>query len=245
MKPVRMPPSKLLTSLVPVAPLAMTAWALACGGSQPPPQCTVGRGGNAVRYTLVEGSGACAQKTGEIVGAQSYRVPGSGNPPTLSLQPNTLLSLKGQDPDTSHLTWSTGTYTTDYPEADSFCTVPSTSEARQVVGSSGTDVRYVWNNVRIYDSTAIPGTQWTADLTYSEGSCVAKYKAVGLFPAISCAVLSGGKPQTDPNTGKLVVNPALCKSRVLGLSIDPHFPVTCDDNSGLCVLAGDPPQATP
>lgn len=226
------------------ASLATFALAVACAGGEPPPQCTVGRGGNAVRYTLVQGTGACANLKGEVVGAQSYRVPGSGQPPTLALQPHALVAFQGQDPDTSHLTYSSGAYTTDYPEQDDFCTVPTTSEARQSVPASGSaaarDLRYTWSNVRIYDTTEIPGTQWTADLTYSEGACTATYKAVGLFPAISCAVTQGGKPVVDAN-GKLVTDPALCASRFLGLSIDPHFPVTCDGDTGLCVLDGLPP----
>lgn len=226
-------------------PLATAAalWVAACAGSEPPPQCTIGRGGHAVRYTLVEGTGACAQKKGEIVGAQSYRVPG-GQPPTLALQPHALEVLSGQDPDTTHSTSSSGQYRTDYPEPDHYCTVETTSEARQSVPASGTtpaqDLRYQWSNVRIYDTSEIPGTQWTADLTYSEADCTAKYRAVGLFPAISCQVTQGGKPQVDAN-GKPVTNADLCKSRFLGLSIDPHFPVVCEPDTALCVLDGEPP----
>jgi hypothetical protein len=236
----------LRATIVSAVPLALAAWALACGG-QPPPQCTIGRGGHAVRYSLKEGTGPCSTKKGEIVGAQSYRVPNSGQLPTLALQPNALLALQGRDPDTTHLTYSSGSFTSDYPEQN-LCVVPSTSEARQSAPASGStpaqDLRYQWSNVTIYDSTAIPGTQWTADLTYTENGCTATYRAVGVFPAVSCTVTSGGQPVRDAS-GNLVTNAALCKSRVLGLSIDPHYPIRCDGDTGLCVLDGEPPALTP
>lgn len=199
----------------------------ACGVTQPKPQCTIGRGGHAVRYTLKTGAGPCASKSGEIVGAQAYRNPESGELPALALQPNTLAALTEQDPDPAHTLYSVGTFTTDTPGPDSFCEVSTLTEARQVVAAR--DISYRWSNVRIYDSAPIPGTQWTAELTYTENGCTATYEAVGVFPAISC-VSQGGS--TDVN---------LCKSRYLGLSLDPSYPVRCDEASGLCVLDGVPP----
>lgn len=213
---------------------ALVALAAACGGGQPKPQCTIGRGGHAVRYTLKTGIGACASKAGEIVGAQAYRITDPthadyGKPPKLALRPHTLAVLEGQDTDTTHSTSSLGSFTSDLPGDDSWCQVPSmTTDARQVT-PGGADITYKWRNVRIYDSAPIPGTQWMAELEYTENGCTATYEAVGVFPAISCATSTGG---TDV---------ALCKNRFLGLSLDPAYLVTCDTVSKLCMLEGNPP----
>ena len=203
----------------------------ACNVAQPKPQCAIAHGGHAVRYTLKTGTGPCASKVGEVVGAQSYRVPEPGRLPTLALKSHTLTVLEGQDP--AHSTYSMGTFTTELPGPDSFCEVPTMTEARQVVAASGTDISYQWSNVRIYDSAPIPGTQWTADLTYTESNCTATYEAVGVFPAISCVATS--------NNGTPVLDVALCKALYPGLSLDPAYPVRCDEASGLCVLDGTPP----
>jgi len=201
----------------------------ACAVEQPKPQCTIGRGGHAVRYTLKTGTGACASKVGEIVGAQAYRVPESNQPPSLALQPAALVSIDSQDTDTTRSPYSTGAFSTDLPSADYWCEVPQLAEARQAVPTTGPDISYRWSNVRIYNSSPIPGTQWTADLTFTENGCTATYEAVGVFPAIRC--LQGGTPNVE-----------LCKARFLGLSLDPAYPVVCDAASGLCMLDGKPPQ---
>lgn len=221
-------------------PLGCAAWLSACGGEQPPPQCTVGRGDHAVRYTLKSGTGACALKKAEVVGAQVFRVPGSGVPPTLELKPAPLAALAGKDPDTTHSAVSAGAFTSEYPGDERVCSVPELSEARQVVTPEpGTtvDLRYVWSNLRIQDQAAIPGTQWVADLTYSEGDCTATYEAVGVFPAIKC--------ERKDADGKTVRDPSVCKAPRGGLSLDPAYAITCEETTNLCVLDGQPPALVP
>lgn len=221
-----------------MALLGCAAWLGACGAEQPAPQCTVGRGDHAVRYTLKTGTGSCAQKKAEIVGAQAFRVPGSGVPPTLVLKPAPLAALEGKDP--AHSVTASGDFTTEYPGQDGVCEVPSMSEARQVVSPEpGTtvDLRYQWSHLRIQDQAAIPGTQWTAELTYSEGDCTATYEAVGVFPAIKC--------ETKGADGKPVRDPRICKQPQPGLSLDPAFPVVCEESTNLCVLEGQPPVLVP
>ncbi|ATB29165.1 hypothetical protein [Melittangium boletus] len=210
-------------------PLGCAAILAACGAEQPAPQCTVGRGDHAVRYTLKSGSGVCAQKTVEIVGAQAFRTPGSGIPPTLALKPAFL--LVGSEPETSAT--SSGDFTTEYP-VDNLCEVPGMSEARQT--RAGAALSYLWSNLRIQGRAAIPGTQWVADLRYTEGDCTATYEAVGVFPAIKCE---------RQENGVIVRDPAICKQARAGSSLDPAFPIVCEESANLCVLDGQPPALVP
>jgi hypothetical protein len=224
---------KTLRAFAWIVSLGSTALLGACDYEQPLPQCTVGRGEHAVRYSLVSGSGACANKTAEIVGAQIFRTPGSGIPPTLVFRPAPLAANGDKDPENSIT--ASGDFTTEYPGDDEVCEAPSFSEARQLVAqANGTtvDMRYQWSNVRVQGSAAIPGTQWSADLVYTEGECTATYRAVGMFPALKCERTVNGKVERDPT---------ICKQPRPGLSIDPAFPTTCDVSTNLCVLGGEPP----
>ena len=87
--------------------------------------------------------------------------------------------------------------------------------------------------MRVQGSAAIPGTQWTADLTYTENDCTATYVAVGMFPALKCEKHRGRQDGARP--GRLPAPQP-------GLSIDPAFPTTCDESTNLCVLKGEPPS---
>jgi hypothetical protein len=206
----------------------------ACNAEQPLPQCTIGRGEHAVRYVLVRGTGACATKQAEKIGAQIFRTPGSGLPPTLTFRPGPLAANEGKD--TANPVNASGDYTTEYPSEEELCVVPGMSEARQrIAQADGTtkDIRYEFSNVRVQGSSAIPGTQWIADLTYTENDCTAQYMAVGMFPALRCERTVNGQVQRDP---------AICQQPRPGLSIDPAFPTTCDESTNLCVLKGEPPS---
>jgi hypothetical protein len=211
-----------------VALVVGAAGLTACAVDQPLPQCTVGRGAHAVRYEPQSGTGACATKVAENVGAQSFRrLEPAGTPPLLALRPASLAITGAVD----EAITSEGSFTAEYPsEEDAACSVPSLDEASQVVG--GVERRYRWSNVKLYNTAAIPGTQWTATLEYSEGDCSATFKAVGLFPSISCRV-----------NGEIVASE--CNRPRPGLSLDPAFPVRCDTDSGLCVLDGEPPAIKP
>jgi hypothetical protein len=103
------------------------------------------------------------------------------------------------------------------------------------------DLRYQWINLRIESQAAIPGTQWTAELTYVEGDCTATYSAVGVFPAIKC------EKQVKDADGKTVTvrDPEVCKQPRAGSSLDPAFPIYCEESTNLCVLEGQPPALLP
>ncbi|HZH76034.1 MAG TPA: hypothetical protein VEY88_08375 [Archangium sp.] len=235
---------KTYRALAWILPLGSAAWLSACGGEQAPPQCVVGRGDHAVRYTLKTGTGKCSQKKAEVVGAQAFRVPGSGLPPTVSLKPAPLAAYEGRDPANSVL--ASGDFTTEYPGEDNTCVVPQLSEARQTFqpdNATTVDVSYRFSNLRIQAQAAIPGTQWVADLSYSDGDCTATYEAVGVFPAIKCE-----KEVQDPNdpTKKVKVPDAsLCKQPRAGLSLDPAYAIVCEETTRLCVLDGLPPARVP
>ncbi|WP_309888059.1 hypothetical protein [Archangium sp.] len=229
-----------------ILPLGSAVWLSACGGEQAPPQCVVGRGDHAVRYTLKTGTGTCAQKKAEIIGAQAFRVPGSGIPPTVSLKPAPLAALEGRDPANSVL--ASGDFTTEYPEENT-CVVRQLSEARQVFqpdNATTVDLSYRFSNLRIQAQAAIPGTQWVADLSYSEGDCMATYEAVGVFPAIKCErqVQDPAFPN-DPTKKVTVRDPNVCKQPRAGLSLDPAYAIVCEETTNLCVLDGLPPARVP
>jgi hypothetical protein len=215
---------RILAWMLPLGGVALLA---ACGAEQPPPQCTVGRGDHAVRYTLKTGSGVCAQKKAEIVGAQAFRIPGAGKPPTLALKPAFLLA--GSEPAAS--VTSSGDFTTEYP-VEHECVVPSLSEARQTT-SAGTALSYTWSDLHIQGESAIPGTQWVGALRYTEGDCTATYEAVGVFPAIRCVKPDGTR------------DPSICKQPRSDASLDPAFSIVCEESANLCVLAGQPPALEP
>jgi hypothetical protein len=226
---------KTLRALAGLLTLGGAALLGACDQEQPLPQCTIGRGEHAVRYTLLSGSGPCATKRAERVGAQIFREPGSGIPPVLAFKPTPLAVNEGKDPNTANSVTALGSFTTEYPSDGELCEAPGFSEARQVVAQtdgSTLDLRYQWSNVRVQGSAAIPGTQWTAELTYMENDCTATYMAVGMFPAIKCERTVNGKVERDP---------AICQQPRPGLSIDPAFPTFCEETTNLCVLKGEPP----
>lgn len=210
--------------------LAGVAGLIACDG-QPDPQCTVGRGEHAVRYTLKAktGTGTCDQKKAEIVGAQAFRLPGSrpgtSEPPTVYFNAASLVTSNPSGPPSN--VSASGAFLAVYPSEDHVCTVPSMSRAALTVG--GVERGYQWSNVRVQSQAAIPGTQWVADVTYSEGDCSATYEAVGVFPAIRCVNAQGAR------------DPEVCKVVRQGASLDPAFPIDCEETTNLCVLRGLPP----
>ena len=211
--------------------LGCAALLSSCDLEQPLPQCTIGRGEHAVRYTLVRGTGPCATKSVEKIGAQIFRRPGSGDPPTLAFKPSPLAANEGKD--TANPVTAEGDFTTEYPSEEELCVVPAMAEARQritLAGGAVKDIRYQFGNVRVQGSAAIPGTQWVADLVYTEDDCTAEYVAVGMFPALTCL---------RPGVGR---DPTYCQTPRPGLSIDPAFPTTCDEATNLCVLKGEPPS---
>ena len=86
---------------------------------------------------------------------------------------------------------------------------------------------YVWDNAKFLVTADAQGTQFSADLTFTQDSCTAKYHVVGVYPAVPC-LDDMGKPDES-----------VCESDVNG--INPDFPTTCSKTFGYCVLKGELP----
>lgn len=234
---------------------------LGCGTEQQDPQCVVARavsdgstGSFAATYSLKEGqdpSRACAQLKPEPVGLQKYFSQDPAAPDTVGVRSARMGSLlkanasrlSTEAPSDAN---SVGALTTDAPGADNFCEVPSLSPARlkAEATSTGTEpqealsVAYEWSNLRIYNTPQIPGTQFIADLKYTENDCTAEYKVRGIWPVVKCQ-----------NSKTKLADDTLCDprpdfeaGRLRGSGINPLFPVKCDPDVKICVLTGEVPS---
>jgi hypothetical protein len=235
----------------------LALFALSC--DQPPADCTTGHGGFATTYTLVskQGTGACDRLTGDIIGLEKYNPSQASDPKKQDL---TKAKLRIRPEDLSELAASTeedlievqaldsvGDFVAATPNEQNLCVVPSMTPASVSVslgpGLPATDRTYSWTNVRVYVTTAYPGTQMAADLVYSEGDCSATYKVLGLWPAVGCGV------DADENGVEEDIDPTLCDpfadpaaGRPTGSGINPDFKdrVECHPDLHLCVLRAPP-----
>ncbi|WP_437321920.1 hypothetical protein [Sorangium sp. So ce385] len=91
-----------------------------------------------------------------------------------------------------------------------------------------------WSNVRVYVTSGNLGNQFEGEVRYSEESCSARYKVVGLWPMISCEIHDPNPIPGCPGipTGKY--EPAICQDPLSGIS--PDLKARCDTNVGMCVL---------
>ena len=225
----------------------------ACGAQRQEPQCVVARavsdgstGSFAATYSLKPGEDparACAQLKSEPVGLQKY-LGEEGDKDSVALRTarvgNLLKNAKVQvDASAANQPNSVGTMETDAPGPDNFCEVPALNPTRLVTLASSEggalDLTYEWSGLRIYNTPSIPGTQFIADLRYTENGCTAQYTVRGIWPVVSCATNkqpdeSKCDPYADPPT------------RLRGSGINPSFPVKCDPFALICVLTGEVPS---
>lgn len=225
----------------------------ACGTYQQDPQCVVAKGTFATVYTLKEGqdaSQACAQLQPERVGLEKYFSEDPSAPDTVTMRPQKIggeLAHKDTliDPDAPNQPNSVGELTTDAPrEEDNFCEVPTLTTARLEsryggVSKAPVSLTYAWSNLRIYNTPEIPGTQFTAELRYTESGCTAEYTVKGIWPVVGCA--TSGKP----DDAKCDPKPDPSVGRYRGSGINPTFPVKCDPVALICVLTGEVPSDKP
>ncbi|QRN95367.1 hypothetical protein JRI60_40865 [Archangium violaceum] len=224
----------------------------ACGAYQQDPQCVVAKGSFITVYTPKPGqdtSQACAQLKPAVVGLEKYFSEDPSARDTVAIRTQRMgdeLAHKDTqvDPDAPRQPNSVGELTTDAPGSDNFCEVPSLGTARLESRYSGISkaplsLVYEWSNLRIYNTPGIPGTQFTAELRYTENGCTADYTVKGIWPVVSCA--TNGQPdetKCDPKP-----NPAAGRNR--GSGINPVFPVKCDPDVKICVLTGEVPSDKP
>lgn len=230
----------------------------ACGAYQQDPQCVVAKGAFATVYTLKPGqdaSLACAQLAPQVVGLEKYFGQDSSDPDTVAMRSKVVGDLLVNtaddyqvDPDAPNQPNSVGVLTTDAPGPDNFCEVPALNATRLVVrslsGGAGKSLTYGWSNLRVYNTAEIPGTQFTADLHYTENDCTAEYTVKGIWPVVSCSkeITVDGKKQKVPDEVKCDPRPDPAAGRHRGSGINPIFPVKCDPVALICVLTGEVPS---
>jgi hypothetical protein len=134
-----------------------------------------------------------------------------------------------------------GSFTDGFPDDDTFCmaedfsevrvslpdiaeipddlTTPDTDESQRA--QPAVNIGYRWSNARFVVSADAQGTQFEADLEYRRDDCTAKYRVVGLYPAVAC---ESDEQCDDPRNG-----------------INPDFAVRCNIALQLCVLDAELP----
>lgn len=256
---VRMRTTQLGTALVTML------LATACSVEQPKTRCVSAKGPFSLKYTMIEGTGACAELKGETAGVNSYwRVDGDvlsvtrGPVAIRTDEIGNLLEKYGQDAE-SRTVAALGGFATDDPGPDNFCDVTMSSAAvvkleavpSMPAGDAGVtdplpavDLTQEWSNVRFYVTAAQPGTMFTGRLKYSKTvgaeACTATYDVVGLWPAVGCEGEEPGQDGKPQPSGKPA--PDLCdpcadpaKGRSLGSGISPTLDISCDAETLTCV----------
>jgi hypothetical protein len=220
-------------------------------------------GSFAATYTLKEGQDAtraCAKLTSEQVGMQKFYSGDTDANGTIGVRSRRMGELPATlklrtDPAPLYEPSSVGELATEFPGADNFCDVPQLTPARLQApalpaglpdggtlpgggppAQAARDITYEWSNLRVYNTPEIPGTQFIAELRYTENGCTAEYTVRGIWPVVNCA--TGTKaddtkcdPYPDPAAGRL-----------RGSGINPIFPVKCDPVAKICVLTGEVPS---
>lgn len=260
---------------------------------QPEPRCNVAHGSFWAKYTLVEGdSGACSMLTGEQLDVQSYYAPRSATDKrpdfekvSIAIQPMTITAALGnaagiEEPNADDKAYSMGLIGTARPGSDGFCRADKLSVARlrlpavaehpvdectTAPEAPAYDIKYEFSRVRVYYTPSAIGTQFEADLTYTQDDCVAKYRVAAVFPMVSCAAtpaVDAGMPAADAGAvdagevdasaadGGVVCPPppppgpdpspddSLCENA----GINPDFALSCDPATMMCVLAKAAPS---
>jgi hypothetical protein len=163
-----------------------------------------------------------------------------------------MADLNGADDE--HPPYAFGKFKTLSPGSDNFCAVTLDQPAEQnfagiteidlLTGDPKADammkplapqdvnVKYAWNDFKLYVTPAAPGTQFSGDLTYTQSvgadSCTVTYHAVGMWPAVDCGVYNdytGDADDTDPDS--CLPDADTEAGRPVGSGINPDFPVEC------------------
>lgn len=203
---------------------------------------------------------------GDIIGMEFYHPPtadGTSYDPsktTIAIQSDSLgneVANRGLDTAAGHFPFAQGAFTASQPDDKDFCTVPTfTSAAQQdfaaIPGTGGTggdgsgpgdppvpadSVKLEWSNLQVYVTAAAQGTQFSADLKYTENGCELQYSVIGMWPAIGCGGTDDmGNPNGMPDDR--LCNPCANPDAgfAFGSGISPDFPIICDPNLLLCVL---------
>jgi hypothetical protein len=228
----------------------------ACYTEEPEAQCAVARavsdgsiGSFATTFTLKaeepHPDRPCTQLKPEPVGLQKYFSRDGDGPNTVAIRTDRMGLLAEEyeervSSESAGSPYAVGALASESPGEDNFCDVPELSVSRLDVAATtelpAESFVYEWSNLRIYNTPEIPGTQFVADLRYTENGCTAEYAVKGIWPVVRCA--TGGKP----NEALCDPYPAPEKGRLRGSGINPLFPVKCDPVALICVLTGEVPS---
>jgi hypothetical protein len=245
-----------------VGAVALAAVLGACNTEDPERQCAVARavsdgstGSFAATYTLKEGTAQpdrpCTQLKPEPVGLQKYFSQDPSAPDTVAIRTDRMGRLRTQYASqlgaaTAGEPYAVGPLASETPGADNFCDVPELAPARLEVPATPSlpaqSFSYEWSGLRVYNTPEIPGTQFIADLRYTENGCTAEYTVKGIWPVVGCGtVFKAGEP-AKPDETKCDPYPDFNVGRLRGSGINPIFPVKCDPVALICVLTGEVPS---
>jgi hypothetical protein len=207
-----------------------------CSVEQPKTRCTTAKGAFTLKYTKVEGTGACGEIKGETAGVNSYwrpegdRFSVTKGPVAIKInEVGSLLTEYGQSADSKSVV-ALGAFKTEDPDENGFCEVEMAQPANLKLaavppmpkpGDAGgmtdplpaVDLTVKWSNVKFYVTAAQPGTMFTGRIEYAktvEGQppCSAIYDVVGLWPEVHCEGESPGQDGKPAPNGK--PEPILC-----------------------------------
>jgi hypothetical protein len=237
------------------ASITLAAYIGACGVAQPKPGCPIASGPFAAKYTKVSGTGGCSELPGEMIGFEQYTVPGAKET-KIAVRPYGLGArfiddTNGEQPqvptgDEKGVNLNAIGKFPQVPGADDFCVASDLSVAKAdfekadetLLADGGVDlpeipatsIAYEFTDLKVLVTPEAPGTQFTANVKYTQDGCTATYSAIGMWPAHGC----GSDDDCDPL-------PNLDAGRVTGSGINPSFPVKCDMDLGMCMITKPPP----
>jgi hypothetical protein len=99
-----------------------------------------------------------------------------------------------------------------------------------------TTIKYEWKNPKFYVTAAAPGTQFSADLTYTEDDCTVEYEVIGMWPAIYCGGYDEDGYPTYADPDDTACDPCPPPGAPYGSGISPDFQTKCDPELFFCVL---------
>ena len=262
----RSKPVGLLSFLVrPLAGLAVVVALPACG--QPHIACVTARGAFAAKYTLRDGSGACATLVGDTIGVQSYNPRADGlttsnlKQTNLAIQPKLLGDLVARaaesavsDAGAGDHPYAFGGFTASNPDAAGFCAAPTLQPAHlqlPEVPAIAPDAAVTGDQGKV----AVPATD--VEATFSDVRFFVTPAAPGTqmsaslhFKQDGCEAnyeVRGLYPAVPCANDKGAPDASFCKpeadpehGHVNGSGISPDFRTRCDEKLLLCVLDDGP-----
>lgn len=139
------------------------------------------------------------------------------------------------------------------PDAEGFCPIdklstvelnlpdvlaaddPETPEDESGVVQAAANLKYEWTDFKFLVTADAQGTQFSANLKFTQDGSTCEYKVLGLYPVYDCL-----RP-IDENDPESELEPRDDACHDEDSPINPDFKVKCHKETGLCILADDPP----